>query len=187
MRWPNCLRHELEFWQRGNRVSVRVLYELNRRYPGLLPATAAGSPQARPECLCRSTRAASHTAAPVRPEGARVTCLKGGALFPLLAVVAFPESVRRLKSPALCRETQHQERRLAGSAPGVNALARTRSARLASRRSLCARQERRSSLGATITARASTSLKQDRRFAWVRSACRPSSWTRQQSIRNLVP
>ena len=25
--------HELEGWQRGNRVSVRVLYELNRRYP----------------------------------------------------------------------------------------------------------------------------------------------------------
>jgi hypothetical protein len=32
--------HELEFWQRGNRVSVRVLYELNRRYPALAQATA---------------------------------------------------------------------------------------------------------------------------------------------------
>jgi hypothetical protein len=32
--------HELEFWQRGNRVSLRVLYELNRRYPALAQATA---------------------------------------------------------------------------------------------------------------------------------------------------
>ena len=32
--------HELEFWQRGNRVSVRVLYELNRRYPALAQATS---------------------------------------------------------------------------------------------------------------------------------------------------
>jgi hypothetical protein len=32
--------HELEGWQRGNRVSVRVLYELNRRYPALAQAAA---------------------------------------------------------------------------------------------------------------------------------------------------
>ena len=30
-------KHELEFWQRGNRLGVRVLYELNRRYPALAP------------------------------------------------------------------------------------------------------------------------------------------------------
>ena len=35
-------KHELEFWQRGNRLGVRVLYELNRRYPpgALAQATA---------------------------------------------------------------------------------------------------------------------------------------------------
>jgi hypothetical protein len=32
--------HELEFWQRGNRLGIRVLYELNRRYPVLAQATA---------------------------------------------------------------------------------------------------------------------------------------------------
>ena len=37
--------HELEFWQRGNRVSLRVLYELNRRYPALAAGDRPGSPQ----------------------------------------------------------------------------------------------------------------------------------------------
>ena len=35
-------RHELAFWQPGSRLGVRVLYELNRRYPALaLAATLA--------------------------------------------------------------------------------------------------------------------------------------------------
>ena len=31
--------HELEGWQRGNRLGLRILCELGRRYPGLVQAT----------------------------------------------------------------------------------------------------------------------------------------------------
>ena len=31
--------HEREDWQRGNRLGLRVLCELGRRYPGLVQAT----------------------------------------------------------------------------------------------------------------------------------------------------
>ena len=32
--------HELEGWQRGNRLGLRILCELGRRYPGIAQATA---------------------------------------------------------------------------------------------------------------------------------------------------
>jgi hypothetical protein len=32
--------HELEGWQRGNRLGLRILCELGRRYPGIVQATA---------------------------------------------------------------------------------------------------------------------------------------------------
>jgi hypothetical protein len=31
--------HELEGWQRGNRLGLRILCELGRRYPGIVQAT----------------------------------------------------------------------------------------------------------------------------------------------------
>ena len=31
--------HELEGWQRGNRLGLRILCELARRYPGIVQAT----------------------------------------------------------------------------------------------------------------------------------------------------
>ena len=31
--------HELEGWQRGNRLGLRIVCELGRRYPGLVQAT----------------------------------------------------------------------------------------------------------------------------------------------------
>ena len=34
--WPE---HELEGWQRGNRLGLRILCELGRRYPGIVQAT----------------------------------------------------------------------------------------------------------------------------------------------------
>ena len=49
---------ELEFWQRGNRVSV-VLYELNRRYPALAQATSPGSAQVVLSALVPLNAAAS--------------------------------------------------------------------------------------------------------------------------------
>ena len=31
--------HELEGWQRGNRLGLRIICELGRRYPGIVQAT----------------------------------------------------------------------------------------------------------------------------------------------------
>jgi len=31
--------HDLEGWQRGNRLGLRILRELGRRYPGIVQAT----------------------------------------------------------------------------------------------------------------------------------------------------
>ena len=37
--------HELEGWQRGNRLGLRILCELARRYSGIVQATGTGSAQ----------------------------------------------------------------------------------------------------------------------------------------------
>ena len=143
MRWPNCLSMRLEFWQRGNRGQrARPL----RVEPALSPSCCRDwrlgrFAASRPECLCRSTRAASHTAAPVRPEGARVTCLKGGALLPFAGSCCLSRVREAPKVTLFVGKPSTRKDACAGSAAGrVNALARTRSAWLASRRSLCARQ-----------------------------------------------
>src|SRR6476619_3965441 len=44
--------HELEGWQRGNRLGLRILCELGRRYPGIVQPRGAGSAQ-----VCLSVRA----------------------------------------------------------------------------------------------------------------------------------
>jgi hypothetical protein len=36
---PTLPEHELEGWQRGNRLGLRILCELGRRYPGIVEAT----------------------------------------------------------------------------------------------------------------------------------------------------
>ena len=50
--------HELEGWQRGNRLGLRILCELCRRYPNLVQATGRFA-ASRPECPARSARLAS--------------------------------------------------------------------------------------------------------------------------------
>jgi hypothetical protein len=42
--------HELEGWQRGNRLGSRILCELARRYPGIMQPTGPVRRKGRPEC-----------------------------------------------------------------------------------------------------------------------------------------
>jgi hypothetical protein len=45
--------HELEGWQRGNRLELHILCELGQRYPGIVQPTGPVR-RSRPECPARS-------------------------------------------------------------------------------------------------------------------------------------